>query len=197
MWCVEDVDELEQVKIVLKAMVNEEDTKILARQSRDGVGSVGLATAAGATSFRTSRLDREIDSYVQAMINRGEQACNALNTLEFWPNEGKRQWPTLCYLAALILPTPLASASVEQVFSISGRVACEARASLNSRHVNELVCLHQWLVDAGMVSKESVGRSEKRTKDTRKFAYLNLRREVEGPDHDEGSDDEESDGEDE
>ena len=63
--------------------------------------------------------------------------------------------------------------------------------------MNELVCLHQWLVDAGVVSKKAVGRSEKRTKDTRKFAYLNLRREVEGPDHDEGSDDEESDGEDE
>ena len=72
------------------------------------------------------------------------------------------------------LPTPSASASVEQVFSISGRIACEARASLNSRHQNELVCLHQWLVDAGMVSKEAIGRSEKRAKGTKKFAYLNV-----------------------
>ena len=113
-WCVEDVDELEQVKLVLKAMANEEDAKVLARQSRDDVGSVGLAAAAGATSFRTSRLGREVDSYAQAMINRGEQACSALNTLEFWPSEGKTQWPTLCYVASYTDSTYTTSSSISR-----------------------------------------------------------------------------------
>jgi hypothetical protein len=81
----------------------------------------------------------------------------------------------------LILSIQLASASVsvsvsvEQVFSISGRKACEARALLNSKHVIELVSVHQWLVDAGMVSTDAMGRSEKPAKDTKKFANLNLR----------------------
>ena len=106
-------------------------------------------------------------------------------------------FPILAGVAARILSIPATSASVEQMFSISGRIFCAARASLSSSHVNELCYLHQWLVDEGMTSKEAADASEKHSKVIKKFAYINLRLEIEGPEVDEISDDEgDSDGND-
>ena len=101
-------------------------------------------------------------------------------------------FPILAGVAARILSIPATSASVDQMFSIAGRIACVSRASLSlsSSHVNELCCLHQWLVDEGMTSKEAADSSEKRSKVIKKFAYMNLRLEIEGPEVDEASDDE-------
>ena len=80
---------------------------------------------------------------------------------------------------------------------IAGRISCASRASLSSSHVNELCCLHNWLVDEGMTSKEAANASEKRSKVIKKFAYINLRLEIEGLEVDEVSDEEgESDGND-
>ena len=64
------------------------------------------------------------------------------------------------------------------------------------KHDNELCCLHQWLIDEGMVTKEATKATEKRARAFEKFAFLNLRREVEqGPEDDHSDDDEDDDDE--
>ena len=59
----------------------------------------------------------------------------------------------------------------------------------------ELCCLHQWLIDEGMVTKEATKAMEKRVRAFEKFAFLNLRREVEqGPEDDDDEDDDDEQG---
>ena len=128
------------------------------------------------------------------MIGRGEEACNATNPLEFWGDGGATSFPILAGIAARVLSIPATSASVEQLFSVAGRVVTTARARLNFRHVNELCCLHQWLIDEGMTTKDAREATEKRARAFEKFAFLNLRREVEqGPEEDDSDDDEDVD----
>jgi hypothetical protein len=98
-------------------------------------------------------------------------------------------FPILARTAARVLLIPPTSASVEQLFSISGRVVTTARARLNFRHVNDLCCLHQWLIDEGMVSNSAELATDKRAKTFENFAFLNLRREVEEPENIESDDD--------
>ena len=196
--CIEDQDGLKQVIRSLKLLVNATDAVAPGRGSRVGgsspAASVGLASAIQAR--QKSPLENEVDLYAYSMVARGEAACNALCPLEFWATEGLA-FPILAGVAARILSIPATSASVEQMFSISGRISCASRASLSSSHVNELCCLHQWLVDEGMASKEAASASEKRSKVIKKFAYINLRLEIEGPEVDEVSDEEgDSDGND-
>jgi hypothetical protein len=74
--------------------------------------------------------------------------------LEFWANEMLVSFPILADIAARVLSIPATSASVEQLFSVSGRVVTTARARLSFCHVTELCCLHKWLIDEGMVTKE-------------------------------------------
>ena len=107
-------------------------------------------------------------------------------------------FPIVAGIAARVLPIPATSASVEQLFSVAGRVVTTARARLNSRHVNELCCLHQWLIDEGMVTESAMKATEKRARAFEKFAFLNLRREVEqGPEDDDDEDDDDEDDDDE
>ena len=77
-------------------------------------------------------------------------------SLNFWGNDGMVAFPIVAGIAARVLPIPATSASVEQLFSVAGRVVTTARARLNSRHVNELCCLHQWLIDEGMVTESAM-----------------------------------------
>ena len=105
-------------------------------------------------------------------------------------------FPILAGIAARVLSIPATSASVEQLFSVAGRVVTTARARLNFRHVNELCCLHQLPIDEVMVTKEAPKATEKRARAFEKFAFLNLRREVEqGPEDDDSDDDEDDDDE--
>ena len=84
--------------------------------------SAGLASAIQARL--KSPLENEVDLYAYSMIARGEAACkNALNPLEFWATEGLA-FPILAGVAARILSIPATSASVEQMFSIAGRISC-------------------------------------------------------------------------
>ena len=83
---------------------------------------------------------------------------------------------------------------MEQLLSVSARVVTTARARLSFLHVNELCCLHHWLIDEGMVTKEEAQKAtEKRTKAFEKFAFLNLRREVEEEPQNDDSDDDSDD----
>ena len=120
---------------------------------------MGLATA---RTSRESKLEKEVQLYANFMVNRGEETCYAMDPLEFWGSEGCITFPILAGIAARVLSIPATSASVEQLFSNS-------RTSLNHRHINELCCLHQWLVVVGLVSKEEQKSIEKRAK-----AFKNL-----------------------
>ena len=151
---------------------------------------MGLAAA---SNSRQSPLEKEISLYANYMIGRGEEACNATNPLEFWASDGLVSFPILTGIAARILSIPATSALVEQLFSVSGRVVTTARARLNFRHVNELCCLHQWLIDEGIVTKEAQKATEKRAKAFEKFAFLNLRWEVEQEPQNDDSDDDSDD----
>ena len=100
------------------------------------------------------------------------------------------QIPILAGIAARVLSIPSTSASVEQFFSISGRIVCKARSSLSFRHINELCRLHQWLVEEEMNSESAAKDAQKKVKTSRKFAFINLRREVEPGSEEEANDDE-------
>lgn len=157
--CVEDSAELKLVTRALTLLARPEDVAMPVRNL--GQNAVGLAAA---SNSRQSPLEKEISLYTNYMIGRGEEACNATNPLEFWANEGLVSFSILAGIAARILSIPATSASVEQLFSVSGRIVTTARARLNFRHVNELCCLHQWLIDEGMVTKEGKKGTEKRAK---------------------------------
>ena len=186
-WCIEVAEELKQVILALKLLARLEDVAQPARN----LAAVGLAAA---SNSRQSPLEKEISLYANYMIGRGEEACNATNPLEFWASEGLVSFPILAGIAARILSIPATATSVEQLFSVSGRVVTTARARLNFRHVNELCCLHQWLIDEGMVTKEAHKATEKRAKAFEKFVFLNLRREFEqDPQNDDSDDEQEND----
>ena len=57
--------------------------------------------------------------------------------LEFWANEMLVSFPILAGIAARVLSIPATSASVEQLFSVSGRVVTTAWARLSFRHVKQ------------------------------------------------------------
>ena len=57
-----------------------------------------------------------------------------------------------------------------------------ARVQLSFHRVIELCCLHPWIVDIGMTTREAEGTAQNRVNVFERFAFLNLRREVEqGP----------------
>ena len=190
-WCIEDSHELKKVIKSLKLIANFSDITTTSTSNINGNSSGLLAASAS----RKSPLEVEVDLYTNYMVQLKEVNCNSLNPLEWWAKEGCIAFPILAGIAARVLSIPATSASVEQLFSVAGRVVTTARASLNSRHVNELCSLHQWLIDDGMITKEAAAELEKRAKTTKSFAFLNLRREVEDPDildSDEEDDDDEN-----
>ena len=140
-WCIEDPDELKLVARALKLLARPEDVAVPARNP--GQPGVGLAAA---SSSRLSPLEKEIALYTNYMLSRGEEACNATNPLDFWGDDGMVSFPILAGIAARVLSIPATSASVEQLFSVAGRVMTTARARLSFRHVNELCCLHSGLL---------------------------------------------------
>ncbi|MBW0464617.1 hypothetical protein O181_004332 [Austropuccinia psidii MF-1] len=86
----------------------------------------------------------EVLIYLQNLhpVGKGE------HILEYW----KRQiitgnFPTLGKIAFRYLSIPASSASVERVFSHSGKLKSPVRASLGSRTIAHLTCLKEWLND--------------------------------------------------
>ncbi|MBW0517678.1 hypothetical protein O181_057393 [Austropuccinia psidii MF-1] len=84
----------------------------------------------------------EVGTYLQNLnpMVRGEKV------MDYW----KRQilsghYPDLGKLAFKYLSIPSSSASVERVFSHSGRLKSPTRASLGSRTIAHLTCLKEWL----------------------------------------------------
>ena len=192
--CVEDANELKIVKDALKKLVDPLYTVVTTNVSASP--SVGLASAVKGKK-KESLVDKEIEQYLNVMITHGEEACNKMDPLSFWSEQGQVAFPILAGVAARVLPIPATSASVEQLFSASRRIVTTARASLNNSHINELSCMDQWLIDeSGIQSVINEQQAAKSSKSTRKFAYLNLRREVE-VDADDGANDDDDDDDDE
>ena len=154
--------------------------------------AVGLAAAIEAKSNK-SPLEKEAQLYSLLMVSKTEPVCNAINPLDFWPGEGS-SFPILAGVAARVLPTPPTSASDEQLFSVGGRIVTSARSRLNAHHVNELCCLHQWLLKYDdMMSREATRKADKTAKTDKRFAYLNLRLELNDPEIIESDEDDEDD----
>ena len=80
-------------------------------------------------------------------------------------------FPILAGIAARILSIPATSASVEQLFSAAGRVVTTARVRLSFGHVNELCCLHRWLIDEGVVTKEARKRRRNTPEHSKKLRF--------------------------
>ncbi|MBW0528604.1 hypothetical protein O181_068319 [Austropuccinia psidii MF-1] len=71
---------------------------------------------------------------------RGEQV------VDYWKIQILNgQYPNLGRMAFEYLSIPSSSASVERVFSHSGRLRSPTRASLGSRTIAHLTCLKEWL----------------------------------------------------
>ena len=189
--CIEDKDELDIVQDFLKLFVSKEASSV--PRGKGGAQAVGLA-AAIETKTNKSPLEKEIQLYSFLMVSKTESVCNAINPLEFWPGEGS-SFPILAGVAARVLPTPPTSASDEQLFSVGGRIVTSARSRLNAHHVNELCCLHQWLLkyDDDMISREATRKADKTAKTDKRFAYLNLRLEINDPEIIESDEDEDDD----
>ncbi|MBW0571471.1 hypothetical protein O181_111186 [Austropuccinia psidii MF-1] len=85
---------------------------------------------------------------LQSYLQNDHPMAKGEHIINYW----KRQflcgnYPKLGKLALRYLSIPASSASVERVFSHSGRLKCSTRASLGARTIANLTCLKEWLND--------------------------------------------------
>lgn len=64
--------------------------------------------------------------------------------LQWWSNHAGSHSRLAC-IAKKYLTTPATSVPCERLFSLAGHIVSKKRVSLSSRHVNQLVCLSNWL----------------------------------------------------
>jgi hypothetical protein len=105
----------------------------------------------------------------------------------WWSDIGIYKFPILARMAGRVLAAQPTSAETERLFSISGRVLCKARMALSYYHVNELVCLHNWLQRD--LKEGEKRRDAKRMNKTQQFATLSLEMELISPPADDEDDD--------
>ena len=129
------------------------------------------------------------------MLRIGETDGMQLDPLTFWPEQSARL-PILARLAARILAIPATSSDVERLFSITGRIASKARASLSPGRTHILTCLHSWL-KAEQHPPINTSREAKQAKKTQRFAMLSIALEVVPGDEDEDDDADEDEDENE
>ena len=87
---------------------------------------------------------------------------------------------TFYFLVTFFIFSAQASqAECERIFSSAGRITTDARNRLNCFHINELSCLHNWLMkDAENKTLAARSRDSKRAKVADRFATLSLKREI-------------------
>ena len=94
----------------------------------------------------SSESDEEDDS-VENCVSRykaeptiGDDAC----PLQWWKQHAGSH-SRLARIAKKYLATPATSVPCERLFSLAGHIVQKKRVSLSSEHVNQLVCLSNWL----------------------------------------------------
>ena len=90
-----------------------------------------------------SVLETEFRLYLSIMSNIGTAALMTMDPLDFWPRHAPRL-PTFARIARKILPVGPTECRCEEVFSVSGRIYNDMRASLSRDHIDQLTCLYHW-----------------------------------------------------
>jgi hypothetical protein len=190
-FAVESQADIDTIKTTLKNMCHPTETAKPRRQRAGGASA--LSNFAQATNDGDSPFDNDFKTYIQLMNRIGEQEAMKLDPMAWWA-EQKDRMPILARLAAFILSIPATSSDVERLFSITGRIASKARASLSGARVNMLSCLHSWL-KAQMRDDPQRGstRESKQAKKTQRFAELSIALEVIPGEDDEDDNEDEDD----
>ena len=121
----------------------------------------------------------EFDEYIRLIKSIGEADGMQLDPLMFWAEQCGR-FRILARLAASILAIPATSSDVERLFSITGRIASTARASVSAERINTLMCLHSWLKaeQRDNAPPNDNNREAKKARQSQRFAYLSIGLEV-------------------
>jgi hypothetical protein len=194
-YAIEDIEHLNEIQTVLRGMCTADEVAIPA-STRSGHGSAlgdHLRQAScGQPQQAKSPFDVEFDGYVQYAMTLGEEVGMSLDPLKFWADNATR-WPILARLAARVLSIPATSSDCERLFSITGRIASSARASLASERIDKLTCLHGWLKADRAADEDRVGsgRETKVAKRSIRFATLSIALEVVPGENEEEDDDDE------
>ena len=96
----------------------------------------------------------------------------------------------------MTINTPISANGVSHILHIIKlqKNCTSARSRLNAHHVNELCCLHQWLLKHDdMMSREATRKAGKTAQADERFARLNLRLELNDPEVIESDEDDEDD----
>jgi len=111
-----------------------------------------------------------------------------INPLYFFGNH-KDRFPLISRIASKIFSAQASQAECERIFSSAGRITTDARNRLNCFHINELSCLHNWLMkDVANKTRAALSRDSKRAKVADRFATLSLAREIIAGENDEDDD---------
>jgi hypothetical protein len=145
------------------------------RRQRAAAGASALSAFAIAADDGDSSFEAEFKEYAKLMNRIGEQEAMKIDPLVFWTEQSDRL-PIFARLAAFILAIPTTSSDVERIFSITGRIASKARASLFGIRVQMLSCLHSWLKAQKRDEhpRNESSRESKHARRTQRFAELSI-----------------------
>jgi hypothetical protein len=186
-WSFDDEEAVSDAAALLNAYAYDCEKRVVRIPAAERRGSALGARVAGIGNTK-SPLEAEIDDYCSLVFSMGEEACMRINPLQFWADNMHR-FPILARIAARILSAQATSSEVERLFSAAGRVLTAARSRLSYDHLNEIVCLHYWLM-SDMKSDPSA-RELKRARVAAKYATLSLELEIVPGDDSSDDDDEE------
>ena len=185
-WAIEDKPALDSCTQLLKtqapAAARSVPSAARAAAPRQVVGGSFLSDyvpSHPAGTPRQSPIDLEIKAYISYLQQElTEKEAMKCNPLEFYDEHGAR-FPILAGIAAVVLPIPPTEAECERTFSVTGRVHSKARNTLSGEHINQVVCLHQWLhMDEQLRSRASLLRAETTTERSLRFAQIQLHAEL-------------------
>jgi hypothetical protein len=141
----------------------------------------GTGIAAAAAHLREnqkqSAFDTEMNSYLLILSKMTQAQLLGHNPLLFWARHAQAL-PILARLARRFLAPAPTSCSVEEFFSVVGKICSPTRSRLSPVMLESLSCLHGWKrVELGY----SDARVTKRLKTAERFATLSISLEIVSP----------------
>ena len=125
-----------------------------------------------------SAFDTELNSYLSILSKTTDDQLLGYDPLVFWPRHASAL-PILARLARRFLSPAPTSCSVEEFFSIVGRICSPLRSRLFPDMLQSLSCLYGWKrAELGYCD----GRVGKRQRVSDRFAKLNINLELVSPD---------------